>query len=138
MDNKPVKGSCLCGGVTFEITPPALFYQYCHCSRCRKATGSAHGASIFLRETQLQWTSGEELVKRRELPEAKYYCTGWCNECGSALPWKTRNGKYYLVPAGALDEDPGVEPTRNVHWGSRAQWFKETTELPKHDEEPRT
>lgn len=135
MEQTPIKGSCLCGGVAFEIMPPIIFFQYCHCSRCRKATGSAHGANIFLKAAQLSWTSGEDLVRRREMPEARYYCTAWCDQCGSALPWRTRNDKYYLVPAGALDDDPEARPTRNIFWGSRAEWFVEHGELLKHEEE---
>ena len=134
MDNKPFVGSCLCGGVSFEITPPIIFFQYCHCSRCRKVTGSVHGANIFIKEAQLRWTSGEDLVKHFELPEAEYFCNGWCGKCGSSLPWASRNGKYYLVPAGSLDEDPGARPTRNIHWGSRGPWCVNPEDLEKHQE----
>lgn len=136
MSDTPIKGSCLCGGVTFELTPPIIFFQYCHCSRCRKATGSAHGSSLFLKLSQFAWTKGEELVRRREMPEAEYYCTGWCDQCGSSLPWISRNGRYVLVPAGALDDDPGVAPTRDIHWASRAPWAVDPAELPKHDADP--
>ena len=136
MSDKPIKGSCLCGGVTFEITPPIIFFQYCHCSRCRKATGTAHGANIFVMAARLAWTAGEELVRRWEMPDAEYFCTGWCATCGSALPWATRNGKYFLVPAGALDDDPGARPTRNAHWASRGAWCATIDELETHDGEP--
>ena len=136
MSDKPFKGSCLCGGVTFEITPPVVFFQYCHCSRCRKATGTAHGANMLIKAPQLAWTAGEELVQRWELPDAEYFCTGWCERCGSALPWASRNGKYFLVPAGSLDDDPGIRPTRNVHWASRGAWFAAVEELEKLDTEP--
>ncbi len=136
MSDKPTKGSCLCGGVTFEITPPIYFFQYCHCSRCRKATGSAHGANLFAKAARLTWTSGEELVKRYEMPDAEYFCTGWCDRCGSSLPWRTRNGKYFLIPAGSLDGDPGIRPTRNVHWASRGEWCTGVDQLEKHDAEP--
>lgn len=123
MSDTPFKGSCLCGAVTFEVAPPIIFYQYCHCSRCRKATGSRHGASLFIKVAQLVYTAGEEHVRRFELPDAKFLCNGWCDRCGSALPWLSRNGKYALVPAGAMDEDPGARPTRNIFWGSRAEWM---------------
>ena len=43
-----MKGSCLCGGVVYEIDPPFKIFQYCHCSRCRKFTGSAHAANLFV------------------------------------------------------------------------------------------
>ena len=136
MSDKPIKASCLCGAVKFEVTKPAIFFQYCHCSRCRKATGSAHGANLFVKKAQLVYTEGEENVRRFELPDAKFFCTGWCDKCGSALPWLSRNGKYYLVPAGAFDEDPGIRATRNVHLASKAAWDEGHEALEMFDEEP--
>jgi hypothetical protein len=136
MSDKPIKASCLCGEVKFEVTPPIIFFQYCHCSRCRKATGSAHGANLFIKKAQLEWMSGEELVKRYEMPDAKFFCTGWCDKCGSALPWLSRNGKYYLVPAGALDEDPRVKPTRSIHWASKGEWYDGIEGMEKFEGEP--
>ena len=130
MDDQVFRGSCLCGGIEYEISPPFLFFQYCHCSRCRKTSGSAHMANIFVKGSRFSWTKGEATVKRFELPEAEHFCTGFCPECGSSMPWVSRNGKYYLVPAGALDDDPVCRPERNIYWGSRAPWYVPVGDLP--------
>ncbi len=134
MESRFFKGSCLCGGVTYQISPPFLFFHHCHCSRCRKMTGSAYAANIFLKIGQFRWTTGEELVGRYEHPEAEHYCTGFCTVCGATLPWVARNGKYVLVPAGTLDEDPQARPNRNVYWGSRAPWYTDVESLPMYEE----
>ncbi len=136
MTEKTYQGSCLCGGVAYEIRPPFLFFQNCFCSRCRKTTGSAHAANIFLKIDQFRWLRGEELVKRFELPSAQYFCTGFCTTCGSYLPWLSRNGRYCLVPAGTLDDDPGCTPERNIYWQSRAPWYTDVCKLPMLDESP--
>jgi hypothetical protein len=125
----------LCGEVAYEIHPPFLFFQYCHCSRCRKSSGSAHGASLFLKRDQFGWTRGEAVVKRYELPGAQYFCTGFCPICGASMPWVSRNGKYVLVPAGTLDDDPGVQPQRSIFWESRAPWYVEVGTLPTFAQE---
>ncbi len=135
-DSAPVVGSCLCGGVAYELQPPFLFFQHCCCSRCRKSSGSAFSSSIFAKIDQFRWTRGEDLVRRFELPEAEHYCTGFCSRCGSSLPWLSRNGRYVLVPAGTLDGDPGARPSRRVHWASRAPWYVPVHELPTFDEGP--
>jgi hypothetical protein len=119
--------------VTYEIRPPFVFFHHCHCSRCRKSSGSAYGANILVKADHFEWTRGEDLVKRWELPEARYYCTGWCSVCGSALPWQSRNRKGFLVPAGNLDDDPGHQPERNIFWASRAPWYVAASELPNVD-----
>lgn len=131
-----VTGSCLCGQVAFAVEGSYLFFHYCHCSRCRKTTGSAHAANLFVKREQFRWTRGEELVRRFLLPSAQYFCTGFCSECGSNLPWVTRNDRFVLVPAGSLDEVPATTPSRNVHWASRAPWYVSPATLPTFDTEP--
>jgi hypothetical protein len=136
MEVSTIRGSCLCGGVSYRIQPPFLFFQYCHCSRCQKNTGGAHAANIFLKIDQFEWVAGEDLVRRFELPSAEYYCTGFCSNCGSSLPWLSRNRRYVLVPVGTLDEDPGCKPERNIYWESRAPWYVDVSELEVFDEGP--
>ncbi|RPH66319.1 MAG: aldehyde-activating protein, partial [Hyphomicrobiales bacterium] len=46
-------GSCLCGDVRFEIAGDFEKFYLCHCSRCRKDTGSAHGANLFASAARL-------------------------------------------------------------------------------------
>ena len=43
-----IRGSCLCGGVAFEIDGAPLWSHYCHCSRCRKVSGAAFSAPLFV------------------------------------------------------------------------------------------
>jgi hypothetical protein len=48
MAQSTLKGSCLCGVVKYEVTgEPSRFY-HCHCSRCRKVTGTGHASNMFL------------------------------------------------------------------------------------------
>jgi hypothetical protein len=128
-------GSCLCGAVAFAIERPFVAFQYCHCSRCRKKSGSVHGANIFVPPTQFSWTRGGDVAKRFELPGARAFCSGFCPTCGSAVPWIAKTGKIVIVPAGALDDDPGEKPHKVVHFASRAPWYAPASELPTHDAE---
>ncbi len=136
MTDSPIHGSCICGAVSYTIAPPFLGFQYCHCSRCRKATGTAHCANLFVRADSFSWDRGEAHVRRFELESAKYWCHGFCDKCGSSLPWLSRTGKAFIVPAGTLDDDPGEQPTRNIYWTSRASWYVHASELDTFDEGP--
>ena len=130
-----VRGSCLCGAVAYEVRPPFGFFKYCHCSRCRKNSGGAHAANLLVDVKQFIWTRGEGAVRRFELPGARAFCTGFCNHCGSTLPWLTKNGKWMLIPAGGLDDAPGILPDKNVFWDSRAAWYVAADSLPCFAEE---
>ena len=136
MVEQSFRGSCACGAVVYRIEPPFLGFQNCYCSRCRKRTGTAHGSSLFVAADRLSWEQGEEHAQRWEMPSAKYYCTGFCDVCGSALPWKTRTGKAFVVPAGGLDDDPQEKPVMNIFHASRAPWLDAPHELPTHAEMP--
>jgi hypothetical protein len=35
-----LKGTCLCGGVEYEVRDPEAL-GYCHCTRCQRWTGSS-------------------------------------------------------------------------------------------------
>ncbi|MCP4877018.1 MAG: GFA family protein [Gammaproteobacteria bacterium] len=128
------RGSCLCQSVSYQFHGPEYVFQYCHCSRCRKFTGSAHAANIIVDPKQFEWLSGEANIGRFEHPEAKHFATSFCKQCGSSLPWMSQSGTAVVIPAGTLDEDPGIKPTQNIFWKSRVTWRCEVDELPKFDE----
>ncbi len=134
MQQNTLPGSCLCGAVRFEIRPPVSIFRYCHCGRCRKATGSAHAANLFLPQSRLTWLSGETMIRRFDLPGARRFAVCFCTQCCTRVPHKVAGTENYLVPAGILDSSPDERPTNSNFWGSRAPWYIETTELPKHEE----
>ncbi len=128
-----VSGSCLCGKVTYQYVGPIKVFQYCHCSRCQKFTGSAHASNIIIDPAQFQWVSGETSLGRFELPEAKYFATSFCTKCGSSLPWLTKDGNAIVIPAGTLNDDPMEKPVHNIFMADKAPWFEEVCDL-KHYE----
>ena len=123
MPGKKASGSCFCHKVSYEIRGNMGVFQYCHCSRCRKATGSAHAANVFVAPGDFSWLSGEEFVGRYDPDFTKYFATSFCKNCGSSLPWLSKSGKVVIVPAGTLDEDPGIRPSKNIFCGSRPDGY---------------
>ena len=130
------KGSCFCGEVRYEFGEHYGIFQYCHCSRCRKSSGSAHAANIMAIAADFKWLSGEDMVRVFDPPETKYFRSAFCSNCGSASPWLSKNGKVMVVPAGGLDDDPEIRPQQSVFWGSRAPWYCSVDELPQHEQLP--
>lgn len=134
---KETKGSCLCGKVQYEITGSLGVFQYCHCSRCQKFTGSAFAASIIVSPNQFRWIRGEHLLGRHEVADAKHFATSFCQKCGSSLPWKSKSKNAVVVPAGSLDGDPEIRPFQNVYYQSKADWYSDAGELIKFDTLPK-
>ena len=136
MSSKNTTGSCLCGAVTYTFNRHLGIFQYCHCSRCRKFTGSAFAANLLVRPDEFQWLSGEDQVGRFELPGVRHFATNFCKRCGSSLPWQAQSGRTVVIPAGTLDEDPGIRPTQNIFCASRAAWYTDPANLPQYDDLP--
>jgi hypothetical protein len=129
-----VHGSCLCGTVRYEVRAPFDRFLYCHCSRCRKATGTAHAANAVVKPDAFHWTAGENNVVRYDLPTARSFATAFCKTCGSPVPHLTRSGLRVIVPAGTFDDEPGAKPDIHAYWGSRADWYEGDPHLAKAEE----
>jgi hypothetical protein len=125
-----VRGSCLCGAVGYEARLPFGKFVQCHCSRCRKATGSAFAANAYVTPEAFRWTRGESNVVRYDLPAARSFSTSFCSTCGSPVPHSTRSGREMIIPAGSLDDDPQTKPSTIAHLESRAEWSVPSGELP--------
>ena len=117
--NRPAEGSCLCGAVRFTVKGAFESFYLCHCSRCRKASGTAHAANLFSSAGTLAWVSGEDRVKAYQHPGTRY-ARAFCADCGSALPFASANG--LVVPAGSLDTDVAIVPDSHIFTASRASW----------------
>jgi hypothetical protein len=126
------RGSCLCGRVTFELAGAPVRMNICHCSMCRKVTGSAYGVFAHAEAARFSWRSGREHVQRYESSPGHWRV--FCRTCGSNLP--NPNGEWVCIPAGAFDDDPGARPELQIFAGSKAPWHPladEPTSYPEFD-----
>lgn len=128
-------GSCLCGEVTFEIDGDFENFYLCHCSRCRKDTGSAHAANLFSYTAKLRWLSGQEKSKTFNF-RSEGHIKSFCTNCGSALPNIQMDGKLLVVPAGSIDSDINIKPQGHIYYASKANWDTEFVKVPKFEELP--
>ena len=131
MNTKTV-GSCLCGQVRFEIEGDFESFYLCHCSRCRKDTGSAHAANLFSHSAKLKWLSGAECIRTFTLPST-HHTKSFCSICGSSLPNIQMEGKLLVVPAGSLDCDVPIMPDAHILVSSRANWDKDLHKIRQID-----
>ena len=136
MSDVQLSGSCLCGSVVYEIAGDAMQFNHCHCQRCRKATGTGHASNIIMKPATVKWLSGENLLGRYKVPEAKRFATVFCSSCGSLLPRVAPDNSIAVVPAGTLDNDPGIAPERRIFGGSRAAWSCSDDSLPTFEAYP--
>ena len=120
-----LNGGCLCGEVAFEVADDFQFLNFCHCTQCRQTTGSAHASNLFTDAENFRWLSGEDKVKRYDMP-GRSITSAFCTECGSGLPYKSLSSGRFIVPAGTLTGPLSKMPpsVRNIFWGERAEWYE--------------
>lgn len=133
----PVHGSCLCGGVRYALTAPFRRANLCHCTRCRKHSGSVGSAQGRVPSDGFQLLSGEELITVWQ-PDDGGMAKAFCRVCGSSLfggSWP--DGPEVSVRLGPLDEDPGIRVQFHSFAGEPAPWEVACDDgLPRHDGPP--
>jgi hypothetical protein len=127
-----IRGSCLCGGVRFEYARAVTQVGMCHCSQCRKVSGAASNAVIVVPEADLRWLAGEELRQTYTMPSG--WRTTFCRTCGSPVPQTLPRAQAYWVPAGLLDDDPGLRIGGHIWVGSKAAWDEIAGSAPQFEE----
>ena len=127
-----VRGSCLCGGLRFEVDGKVSDIGMCHCSLCRKASGVGSNAVLLTSVKSFRWLAGKAQVRSWSRPGG--WTSAFCETCGAPAPLLHPSGKVYWVPAGLLDDDPGVGVGRHIFVGSKAPWDEIAGRAPQHEE----
>lgn len=127
-----VKGSCLCGGIRYEVSEFGLVVN-CHCSMCRKSTGAAFRTRASIPVNGFRWLAGEELLSRYASSPGEERT--FCKICGSTLATFFSHRKEVGLLLGTLDDDPGVRPAAHVWVDSKAPWHSISDDgLPRYSE----
>jgi len=132
----PVRGSCLCGVVTYQVTEPFKIAHNCHCSRCRYGRAAAHASNGFVSYDGVQFMSGEDRLKSYKVPDARYFTQVFCEACSSPMPRRDAERDITVIPLGSLDDDPGIKPVDHIFVAYKAGWHEITDDLPTFEEGP--
>lgn len=126
-----LSGACLCGRVAYRVADAFSYALNCHCSRCRRATGSAFKAFAGIEREQLSLTRGEDSLLVFGQPRNH---DARCGACGSLLYSVVREGAFVHLTLGTLTDAPTIRPSAHIFVGSKAPWFTITDALPQHQE----
>ena len=124
-----LSGKCYCGAVQYEVADAFLYAMNCHCSGCRRTTGSAFKAFAGIERDKLTVTQGRDnlLIYGQESAHDAH-----CKTCGSFLYSLVRDARFLHVAMGTLVDAPSIHPTMHIFVGSKAPWFDITDDLPQY------
>lgn len=128
-------GSCLCGAVCYEINGPIGEIMQCHCSRCRKANGTAFATNAPIAKADFKIVAGEQFLKQYASTATTQRC--FCSECGSPIiSIKAETPDYYCLRIGTLDTPLTQKLTCHIFVASKAEWDDIAGDLPQYAERP--
>ena len=129
---KTLAGKCYCGAVHYEVADEFQYALNCHCSNCRRTTGSAFKPFAGIERGKLTVTQGSDnLLIYGQQPEKAH--NAHCRSCGSLLYSLVRDGQYVHVTMGTLVDAPGIRPSMHIFVGSKAPWYTITDDLPQYE-----
>jgi hypothetical protein len=129
-----LNGQCLCGTVRYTVEDEFVYALNCHCSQCRRTTGSAFKPFAGIQREKLRLTGDTDRVSLFGDPQQNH--DAHCAKCGSLLYSVVREGQWVHVTLGTLVDTPSIRPRAHIFVGSKAPWFTITDDLPQYEEFP--
>ncbi|MDP1961918.1 MAG: GFA family protein [Reyranella sp.] len=128
--DRTLVGKCFCGAVDYAVPDQFLYAMNCHCSNCRRTTGSAFKPFAGIARDRLAVTRGRAnlLIFGDDNANDTH-----CGVCGSLLYSVVRDGAFVHVALGTLADEPAIRPTMHIFVGSKAPWFTITDDLPQYE-----
>jgi hypothetical protein len=125
---KRLNGSCLCGEVRYTVADEFKYALICHCSQCRRATGSAFKPFGGIERAKLEVTQGQIRIWGDVMTHDAH-----CKICGSLLYSIVQEATMAHVTYGTLIDPPTLLPQAHIHVASKAPWDNILDDLPQHE-----
>jgi hypothetical protein len=123
-------GGCLCGAVRYRLGAAPFVMYHCHCSQCRRASGSSFATNLLVPTAAFEVTAGASALGSFESSPGKRRF--FCSRCGSPIYSASEaTPNLRSLRAGTLDGDPGVRPSVHIHVDSKAPWIEIGDALPQ-------
>lgn len=132
-----ITGGCLCGSVRFTVSGSIAAAAYCHCTDCRKCTGSAFNISVPVDVAKFKLLSGNPKGFTKTADSGNELTRHFCSDCGS--PVFTSSPQHLdrvYVKAGAFDDPSIIIPAYQSWVSSSVSWSNIPPELPSHAKSP--
>lgn len=125
-------GKCLCGKVSIEIAGAISDIIHCHCSLCRKNSGTAYATNGFINTGDFTITSGaENLTQYAFKPgRVRHFCTA----CGSPVfSANAQDPTRIRIRLGIIDSEIIERPISHNFVSSKGNWEDLDANLPRYD-----
>ena len=127
-----MRGSCLCGGITYEVSQLDTPISHCSCQTCRKAHAAAFNTAAGVKHSNFRWVRGQELLKSFESSKGKLRF--FCSNCGTHLIAQRTEQEHVVLRVATLDESPQQMPEFHIFKSHEVSWLDYAAEIPAYSE----
>ncbi len=129
-------GGCQCGACHYRVAAAPLALYVCHCTECRRQSGSAFGISVIVAKSAVRLDQGEVAVWSRPTDAGRTLDCAFCRVCGTRL-FHTNPGRATLsIKGGSLDEPPDLAAAVHIWTGRKLPGVLIPDGAPRLDGEP--
>jgi hypothetical protein len=129
-----MRGQCFCTAVEFEIQGDHFKLYQCHCSQCRKQSGSSANAATIVPSSRFTWIRGKQSIS--SWTHESGFRSDFCSTCGSPVPNPLKSLPFVWVPAGLLENVENLAIIAHLCMASKASWDSDTLRGISHDQLP--
>ncbi len=123
-------GACLCGQLSYQFSGAPFDLCYCHCSICRKLTGTDGAAYGSVPREAFAWLSTAAPAVYQPTPQSRRY---FCANCGSYLLTEhTAEPENVFISLGGLDTELAAAPAYRQFTAGLPAWAAIHDPRPRH------
>lgn len=123
-----IEGGCNCGAVRYRLDAKPLAVIACHCSNCRRQSGSAFSVNLVTKAKALVIEGELGIYEDKDTQSGVPLRREFCVRCGSQIRSVPTNGTSLIViKAGSVDDAGLFAPMMHIWTDSKLSWV----EIPK-------
>lgn len=120
----PIKGSCQCGNVTYELLEPPQFVAACHCKECQKLSTSAFSITAVVNAESVKF-QGELKDWSRVADSGNISAAKFCPECGNRIyHYDPKDPDKLKLKPSNLSDTSIINPTIHVWVSEKQEWYQ--------------
>lgn len=118
-----IEGGCNCGAIRYRAQGAPVVVAQCHCSNCRKQSGSAFSVNLLFKKDVVSHDGDLTVYEDTETLSGNPVLRKFCGRCGSPIFSETTDGRGMLVvKAGTLDDPAPFAPTVSIWTATALPW----------------
>jgi len=133
----PLKGSCNCGDIRYEVRAPFLSQIACHCRQCQQHTQSAFSLNGSLRISDFKITQGKLQKFIKTADSGHHVDCYFCPRCGNRIYHQhPLQPDIVRLKMGTLEDTRAINPSMHIWTEMKQDWYVVPEGVPSFPRQP--